>query len=124
MIEVIMVCFPHIEITDNTSNAIFAGTYQEASVYGLSLNTIQFTDNITYYHNNHKFTIGTSSEINAIEYRFLTAFNGRWQYSSVVIFWLTDQIEFVGCTILRIMILNTIKTPSADYSVLLSTFSG
>jgi hypothetical protein len=30
-----------------------------------SLNTIQFTDNITYYHNNHKFTIGTS-EINAI----------------------------------------------------------
>jgi hypothetical protein len=49
-----MVVFFRIEITDNTSNAIFAGTYREASVYGLSLNTIQFTDNITYYHNNHK----------------------------------------------------------------------
>jgi hypothetical protein len=84
MIEVIMVVFPHIEITDNTSNAIFAGTYQEASVYGLSLNTIQFTDNITYYHNNHKFMV--LHEINAIEYRFLTAFNGRWQYSSVANF--------------------------------------
>jgi hypothetical protein len=32
MIEVIMVVFFRIEITDNTSNAIFAGTYQEASV--------------------------------------------------------------------------------------------
>jgi hypothetical protein len=27
------------------------------------------------------------------------SFNGRWQYSSVVIFWLTDQIEFVGYNI-------------------------
>jgi hypothetical protein len=41
--------FPHIEIIDNTSNTIFAGTYREASVYGLTLNTIQFTHNITYY---------------------------------------------------------------------------
>jgi hypothetical protein len=31
--------FPHIEIIDNTSNTIFAGTYREASVYGLTLNT-------------------------------------------------------------------------------------
>ena len=78
--------FPHLEIVDNTSNNIFAGTYREASVYGLTLNTIQFTDNITYYINNQVFTLGTSTEINDIQYRFLTASNGRWQYSSVANF--------------------------------------
>ena len=114
--------FPHIEITDNTSNAIFAGTYREASVYGLSLNTIQFTDNITYYYNNHKFTIGTSSEINSIEYRFLTAFNGRWQYSSVANF-LADRPNRVRgvYNIENNDFEYNKKTPSADYSVLLSS---
>lgn len=114
--------FPHIEITDNTANAIFAGTYREASVYGLSLNTIQFTDNITYYHNNHKFTIGTSSEINAIKYRFLTAFNGRWQYSSVANF-LADKPNRVRgvYNIENNDFEYNKKTPSADYSVLLSS---
>jgi hypothetical protein len=37
-----------ILIIDNTSNTILR-EYREASVYGLTLNTIQFTDNITYY---------------------------------------------------------------------------
>jgi hypothetical protein len=37
--------FPHIEIIDNTSNTILR-EHTKASVYGLTLNTIQFTDNI------------------------------------------------------------------------------
>jgi hypothetical protein len=114
--------FPHIEIIDNTSNTIFAGTYREASVYGLTLNTIQFTDNITYYVKNHKFTMGTSTEINNIEYRFLTAFNGRWQYSSVDNF-LADRpnrVRGVYNTDNNDFDYNK-RTPSADYSVLLSS---
>ncbi len=74
--------FPHIEINYNTANTIFAGTYREAAVYGLTLNTTQFTDNLTFYKNKHILTGGLSAEFNHIEYRFLTAWNGRWQYKS------------------------------------------
>ncbi|QZK90139.1 carboxypeptidase regulatory-like domain-containing protein [Flavobacterium sp. CHNK8] len=114
--------FPHLEIIDNTSNTVFAGTYREASIYGLSLNTIQFTDNLTYYHRNHKFTAGVSSEINSIEYRFLTAFNGRWQYNSVASF-LADQPNRVRgvYNIENNDFEFNKKTPSADYGVVLGS---
>ena len=75
--------FPHLEINYNTSTSIFAGTYREAAVYGSGLSTAQLTDNLTIFRNRHTFTLGTSNELNSIQYRFLTAFNGRWQYSSV-----------------------------------------
>ena len=75
--------FPHLEINYNTSTTIFAGTYREAAVYGSGLSTTQLTDNLTIFRNRHTITLGTSNELNSIQYRFLTAFNGRWQYSSV-----------------------------------------
>ncbi|SMB81329.1 hypothetical protein SAMN00120144_3367 [Hymenobacter roseosalivarius DSM 11622] len=75
--------FPHLEINYNTATSIFAGTYREAAVYGSSLSTTQLTDNMTFFKNRHTLTVGTTNELNNIEYRFLTAFNGRWQYSSV-----------------------------------------
>lgn len=74
--------FPHIEITYNTANVIFAGAYREAAVYGLSLKTAEFTDNLILNRNRHIITIGTHNEIYNIDYRFLTAWNGRWAYSS------------------------------------------
>ena len=114
--------FPHLEIIDNTSNSIFAGTYREASVYGLTLNTIQFTDNITYYSKNHTFTFGTSTEINDIKYRFLTAFNGRWQYSNVANFLADKPSRVRGVYNIENNDFDyNKKTPSADYSVLLSS---
>ena len=78
--------FPHLEINYNTSTSIFAGTYREAAVYGSGLSTTQLTDNLTIFKNRHTITLGTSNELNSIQYRFLTAFNGRWQYSSVEAF--------------------------------------
>ena len=75
--------FPHLEINYNTSTSIFAGTYREAAVFGSGLSTTQLTDNLTIFKNRHTITLGTSNEFNSIQYRFLTAFNGRWQYSSV-----------------------------------------
>ncbi len=81
--------FPHIEINDS-SNRIFAGTYREASIYNTNLNTFQFTDKLTYYKNNHTITGGLLFQYNDIDYGFLTAWNGRWAYSSVDDF-LNDQ---------------------------------
>ena len=72
--------FPHIEITYNTANTIFAGTYREAAVYGLTLKTFEITNNLTYNKGKHTFTAGVHNELYGVNYRFLTAFNGRWAY--------------------------------------------
>lgn len=74
--------FPHIEITYNTANTIFAGAYREAAIYGLTLKTTEITDNLVFYRNRHTITLGTHNELYNIDYRFLTAWNGRWAYSS------------------------------------------
>ena len=114
--------FPHLEIIDNTANTIFAGTYREASIYGLTLNTTQITDNITYTKDKHNITFGSSTEINDIEYRFLTAFNGRWQYKTVADF-LADKpsrVRGVYNVENNDFEFNK-KTPSADYSIILSS---
>jgi hypothetical protein len=112
--------FPHLEISYNTTNRIFAGTYREAAIYGATLNTAQFTDNLSFYAGKHAFTLGGSLEVNAIEYRFLTAFNGRWQYNSVDDFFTDNPVRIRG-------VYNTEnndfdfnqKTPSAKFNVLL-----
>lgn len=77
--------FPHIDISD-ASNSIFAGTYREASVYNTDLNTIQITNNFSFQKNHHNFTLGGLFQYNDINYGFLTAWNGRWQYRSVADF--------------------------------------
>ena len=114
--------FPHLEIIDNTANTVFAGTYREASIYGLTLNTTQITDNVTYTKDKHTVTFGSSTEINDIEYRFLTAFNGRWQYKSVADF-LADKPNRVRgvYNVENNDFEYNKRTPSADYSVILSS---
>jgi len=114
--------FPHLEINESASNLIFAGTYREASVYGLTLQTFQFKDDISYTIKNHTFNLGTSLEYNDIQYRFLTAFNGRWQYRSVDDF-LNDKPNRVrGVYNIENNDFNFNKnTPSANYNVLLSS---
>ncbi len=114
--------FPHLEIIDNTANTIFAGTYREASIYGLTLNTIQITDNVTYTKEKHTVTFGSSTEINDIEYRFLTAFNGRWQYKNVADFLADKPNRVRGVYNIENNDFDYNKrTPSADYSVILSS---
>ena len=114
--------FPHLEIIDNTVNNIFAGTYREASIYGLTLNTVQITDNVTFNLNKHVVTFGSSTEMNDIQYRFLTAFNGRWQYKSVADFLADKPSRVRGVyNIENNDFEYNKKTPSADYSVILSS---
>ena len=114
--------FPHLEIIDNTANTIFAGTYREASIYGLTLNTTQITDNLTYTKEKHTVTFGSSTEINDIEYRFLTAYNGRWQYKTVADFLADKPSRVRGVYNVENNDFDyNKKTPSADYAVLLSS---
>jgi hypothetical protein len=112
--------FPHLEISYNTTNRIFAGTYREAAVYGASLNTSQITNNLSYYSGKHAVTLGFSAEFNAIEYRFLTAFNGRWQYNSVDDFFNDNPVRIRGVYNIENNDYDfNRRTPSADFNVLL-----
>ncbi len=88
--------FPHIEITYNTANTIFAGAYREAAIYGLTLKTTEITDNLVFYRNKHTITLGTHNEIYSIDYRFLTAWNGRWAYSSPASFFASKPSRIRG----------------------------
>ena len=112
--------FPHLEITYNTANTIFAGTYREASIYGLTLNTLQLTDNLSIYKNKHTLTLGTNNEINYIDYDFLSAWNGRWQYSSPANFFANkpSRVRGIYNAVNNDYDLNK-NTPSANFRVML-----
>ncbi len=74
--------FPHIQVSD-ASNRLFAGTYREASVYNTDLSTFQINNKYSFTKNRHSFTVGGIAQYNDIDYGFLSAWNGRWEYSSV-----------------------------------------
>ena len=74
--------FPHLQISE-ASNRIFAGTYREASVYNTDLNTLQISDRYTFFKDKHTFTFGGLAQYNDVNYGFLSAWNGRWEYSSL-----------------------------------------
>ncbi len=75
--------FPHIQIAANSTNRIFAGTYREASVYSTDFYTLQLADKLTYITQNHTFTFGGLLQFHNLDYGFLSAWNGRWEYRSV-----------------------------------------
>ena len=112
--------FPHIEIDQGSSNTIFAGSYREASVFGNTQNTLQINDKFQYFRNRHTLSIGAGGEYSAIEYRFLSAWNGRWKYNSV-----DDFLQNRPSRIRGVYNINNNdyeynrKTPSADFGVLL-----
>lgn len=112
--------FPHLEITYNTANTIFAGTYREAAIYGLNLNTTQISDQLTIYKDKHILTVGGNAEFSDIQYNFLTAFNGRWQYPSETAFFndMPSRVRGVYNSQNNDFELNK-NTPSAEYGVLL-----
>ena len=74
---------PHIEITYNTTNSIFAGTYRESAIFRIKQRALELTDNFSFYKKNHAFLIGTHNELYQIGYHFVTPYNGRWAYSSL-----------------------------------------
>ncbi|WP_299680013.1 carboxypeptidase regulatory-like domain-containing protein [uncultured Dokdonia sp.] len=75
--------FPHIQIATTSAGRIFAGTYREASVYDTDFSTFQISDTFTYSKNSHTIIAGGFAQFNNIDYGFLSAWNGRWEYRSV-----------------------------------------
>ena len=112
--------FPHIEIDQGPSNTIFAGSYREASVFGNTQNTLQLNNKFQYFKNRHTISLGAGGEYSSIEYRFLSAWNGRWKYNSV-----DDFLQDSPSRIRGVYNINNNdytynrNTPSADFGVLL-----
>ncbi len=75
--------FPHIQIATSSAGRIFAGTYREASVYNTDFSTLQLADTYTFSINKHNFSTGVFAQLHDVDYGFLSAWNGRWEYRSV-----------------------------------------
>ncbi len=75
--------FPHIQIATSSASRIFAGTYREASVYNTDFSTLQIADTYTFNIDKHHFTAGLFGQLHDVDYGFLSAWNGRWEYRSV-----------------------------------------
>jgi hypothetical protein len=114
---------PHIEITYNTTNSIFAGTYRESAIFRIKQRALEITDNFNFYKKNHAFLIGTHNELYQIGYHFVTPYNGRWAYSSLDNF-LADKPSRLRATYnLENNDYNfNYNRTSADYQALLTSF--
>ena len=77
---------PQIEIQDIQYGQINAGSDRESSVYKQRTRTLELTDNATWSSGIHTFTLGTHNELYKVQYTFLNAYNGRWQYPNVAAF--------------------------------------
>ncbi|MCK8522216.1 carboxypeptidase regulatory-like domain-containing protein [Aquimarina sp. D1M17] len=75
--------FPHIQIATSSAGRIFAGTYREASVYNTDFSTLQLANTYTFNIDQHHFTAGVFGQLHDVDYGFLSAWNGRWEYRSV-----------------------------------------
>lgn len=82
--------FPHLQIATSSTTRVFAGTYREASVFNTAFKTLQISDKLTYINGSHTISAGLQAQINDVDYGFLSAWNGRWEYKSVEDF-LTEQ---------------------------------
>ncbi|MEL7146825.1 MAG: carboxypeptidase-like regulatory domain-containing protein, partial [Bacteroidota bacterium] len=78
--------FPHIQIATSSAGRIFAGSYREASVYNTDFSTWQLSDKFSFDKGSHHFTTGLFAQLHDVDYGFLSAWNGRWEYRSVADF--------------------------------------
>jgi hypothetical protein len=102
---------PQIEIQDIQYGQINAGSDREATVYKQDTKTVELTDNLTWSKGLHTFTIGTHNEFYNVQYTFLNAYNGRWQYPNLTAF-LKGQPNRIRATI------GNPNEPGADFTVM------
>ena len=75
--------FPHIQIATSAASRVFAGTYREASVFNTDFSTFQILDKLSLVKGDHSLSAGFLAQVNNVNYGFLSAWNGRWEYSSL-----------------------------------------
>lgn len=88
--------FPQVEINGPSGSSIFLGTDREASVFKIKTNVLELTDNLTVSRGAHTWTFGTHNEFYGIQYFFLNAYNGRWQYGSLANFYANKPSRIRG----------------------------
>lgn len=111
--------FPQIEINGTSGSQIFLGTDREASVFGIKTNVAELTDNLTISRGIHNITLGTHNEFYGVQYNFMNAYNGRWQYSSLANFYANKPSRIRGQYDLFDNSLANVKgTPQADFHVM------
>lgn len=111
---------PHIEITNNTSNIIFAGTYREAAIFQMKQKTYELTDNLVFNKKRHTLTLGTHNEFFDFDYHFVTPYSGRWAYRSISDFYASRPSRIRGTYNLNNNDYSSnYNNPSSDFSVFL-----
>lgn len=112
--------FPHIEITNNTSNIILLGTYREAALFQMKQRNFEITNNLVYYKNKSTFTFGTHTEIFDFNYHFVTPYTGRWAYKSLDDFYANKPSRIRGTyNLFDDSYENNYNNPSASFQVIL-----
>lgn len=110
--------FPQIEISGPSGSSIFLGTDREASVFRINTNVAELTDNFTINRGRHSWTIGTHNEFYGIQYNFMNAYNGRWQYSSLANFYANKPSRIRGqYDLVDNSYANVTGNPQADFHV-------
>ena len=82
---------PLAPFIDIDNGRIWAGTWREASIYNMTQQTIELSDNVTLTKGINKFTFGTHNEFYDLTYGFINSWNGRWEYSRGVNSFLNDN---------------------------------
>jgi outer membrane receptor protein involved in Fe transport len=110
--------FPQVEINGPSGSSIYLGTDREASVFRVNTNVIELTDNLTVARGNHTWTLGTHNEFYGIQYFFMNAYNGRWQYGSLANFYANKPSRIRGQYSLTDNSLSSVQgSPEADFHV-------
>lgn len=111
--------FPQVEINGPSGSSIFLGTDREASVFKINTRVAELTDNYTINRGIHSVTLGTHNELYGIQYNFMNAYNGRWQYSSVDNFFANKPSRIRGqYDLTDNSYANVTSAPQADFRVL------
>src|SRR5215831_3684980 len=110
--------FPQLEITGPSGASIFIGTDREASVFKIGTKVVELTDNLTFYRDKHTITLGSHNELYGLQYTFLNAYNGRWQFGSIANFFANRPSRIRGqYDLVDDSYSNVTASPQADFHV-------
>ena len=79
----IPVRFPSVQVFFPDSKSVFAGTERSSTANGLNQDSIELTDDFTFYTGNHSITVGTHNEFFQFENVFIQDLFGTYVFNSI-----------------------------------------
>jgi hypothetical protein len=79
----IAVRFPSVQVFFPDGKSVFAGTERSSTANRLDQDSIELTDDFTFYAGNHSFTVGTHNEFFQFENVFIQDLFGTYVFNSV-----------------------------------------